>query len=148
MKVHRVLASCILIVAFAALCRVAILPAVAVAEHHDSQREVKRIGMVIGIKPDQIHEYKRLHADNYAGVRDLLTQANMHNFSIFMHQLDDGNTYLFGYYEYTGDDFEADMRWLAGQPRNKEWLAVTDAMQQPLQGNDGWATMKQVYYND
>ena len=65
----------------------------------DSPADVKRIGMVIGIKPDQIEAYKELHADDHAGVRDLLRRAKMENFSIFMHRLDDGKTYLFGYYE-------------------------------------------------
>jgi L-rhamnose mutarotase len=110
-------------------------------------KEIKRVGMVIKIKPEFIEEYKALHADSNPGVRDLLAGANMQNFSIFLHQLDDGNWYEFGYYEYTGDDFEADMAKLAKQPRNIEWLKVCDPMQIPLEGYDGWAEMEQVYYN-
>ena len=65
-----------------------------------SEKKVtKRVGMVIGIKPEVIAEYKALHDDSNPGVRDLLTIANMENFSIFIHQFDDGNYYLFGYYE-------------------------------------------------
>ena len=71
--------------------------------------EVKRIGMVIKLKPEVLTEYKRLHADSYSGVRDLLTKYNMRNFNIFLHQLDDGNWYEFGYYEYVGDDYEASL---------------------------------------
>jgi len=82
-----------------------------------NENVVKRVGMVIKIKPEFIDEYKKLHADNNTGVRDLLTEASMHNFSIFLHQLDDGNWYEFGYYEYTGNDFEADMAKLAEHPR-------------------------------
>ena len=92
-------------------------------------------------------EYKALHADSNPGVRDLLIKANMRNFSIFLHQLDDGNYYEFGYYEYHGDDFEADMATLAKEDRNIEWLKVCDPMQVPLDGYDGWAEMEQVYYN-
>jgi len=110
-------------------------------------KEVKRVGMVIKIKPEFIEEYKALHADSNTGVRDLLTEANMRNFSIFLHQLDDGNWYEFGYYEYTGDDFEADMAKLDAHPRNKEWLEICDPMQIPLEGYEGWAEMEQVYYN-
>ena len=107
-----------------------------------------RVGMVIKIKPEFIDEYKRLHADDNPGVRDLLVQANMRNFSIFLLQLDDGNWYEFGYYEYTGDDFEADMEKLAKHPRNIEWLEICDPMQIPLEGYEGWAEMEQVYYNN
>ena len=112
------------------------------------RKEVKRVGMVIKINPDHIEEYKKLHADSNVGVRDLLTEANMHNFSIFLHQLDDGNWYEFGYYEYTGDDFEADMEKLGKHPRNIEWLEICDPMQIPLEGYDGWAEMEQIYFNE
>jgi L-rhamnose mutarotase len=118
-------------------------------EEKDSvKKEVKRVGMVIKIKPECIEEYKAVHADSNYGVRDLLIEANMRNFSIFLHQLDDGNWYEFGYYEYTGDDFEADMAKLDKHPRNIEWLKVCDPMQIPLEGYDSWAEMEQVYYND
>ena len=117
-------------------------------EEEEAETKVtKRVGMVIKLKPEFIEEYKALHADSNPGVRDLLNKANMHNFSIFLMQLEDGNYYEFGYYEYTGDDFEADMAWLAKQDRNIEWLKVCDPMQIPLEGYDGWAEMELVYYN-
>jgi len=112
-----------------------------------ADKEIKRVGMVIKIKAEYIDEYRALHADSNAGVRDLLTKAHMHNFSIFLHQLDDGNWYEFGYYEYTGDDFEADMATLDKHPRNIEWLKICDPMQVPLEGETGWAEMEQVYFN-
>jgi L-rhamnose mutarotase len=110
-----------------------------------ASRQVKRFGMVIGIKPEHIEEYKRLHAG--PGVRDLLNRANMHNFSIFLRQLEDGRFYEFAYYEYTGADYEADMAWLAAQPANKEWMAICNPMQIPLSGETGWAIMESVYHN-
>ena len=111
------------------------------------RKVTKRVGMVIGMKPEHIEEYKRLHADDNPGVRDLLTIANMENFSIFMHQFDDGKYYLFGYYEYTGTDFEKDMADLAKKDRNIEWLKVCDPMQIPFEGKNSWSEMEQVYYN-
>ena len=110
------------------------------------KRQVNRIGMVIGIKADQIETYKRLHAG--PGVRDLLRQAHIHNFSIFIRQLEDGRFYEFAFYEYTGDDYEADQAWLAAQPANKEWLALCDPMQMPLSGETGWAFMEEIYHNE
>jgi L-rhamnose mutarotase len=108
---------------------------------------VQRVGMVIGIKPDQISAYESLHAASNAGVRDLLAKYHMHNFSIFIHQLDDGKYYLFGYYEYTGSDYQTDMANLAAEPRNQKWLSVTDAMQIPLSAQKSWAQMREVYHN-
>src|SRR6476469_3651915 len=83
--------------------------------------QVRRVGMVIGIRRDKIKAYEALHAASNPGVRDLLDKYHMHNFSIFMHQLDDGKYYLFGYYEYTGTDYDADMTRLAKEPRNQKW---------------------------
>jgi L-rhamnose mutarotase len=86
--------------------------------NENRSKNVTRVGMVIGIKPDQIEAYKQLHSG--PGVRDLLDQANIHNFSIFLHQMDDGKFYEFAYYEYTGDNYEEDMAWLATQPSNQQ----------------------------
>jgi len=113
----------------------------------DEPKDVKRIGMVIGIKPDRINEYKEVHADSHPGVRDLLSKYHMENFSIFMHKLDNDKYYLFGYYEYTGENYEKDMAELAKEPRNNEWLQMTDPMQIPLPGEDSWSIMEQVYFN-
>ena len=109
-------------------------------------RQVKRVGMVIGIKPDQIEAYKRLHAG--PGVRNLLRQAHIHNFSIYLQQLEDGRFYEFACYEYTGANYEADMAWLAAQAANQEWLSICDPMQIPLPGETGWTIMDQIYFNE
>ena len=113
-----------------------------------SRSQVRRVGMVIGIKPEKIAEYKALHADSNAGVRDLLTKYHVRNFSIYLHRLDDGKYYLFGSYEYNGTDYEADIARLSAETRNKEWLAVTDPMQIPLKAEKSWAMMEEVYHND
>ena len=45
--------------------------------------EAKRIGSVIGVKPDQIAEYERIHAEVWPGVLATLRRANVSKFSIF-----------------------------------------------------------------
>ena len=77
---------------------------------------MKRYGMVIKIKPESLQEYKRLHADSNPGVRDLLNKYHMHSFSIFLLEIN-GEYYEFGYYEYTGDDYEGDMAKLDAEER-------------------------------
>jgi L-rhamnose mutarotase len=113
-----------------------------------SRPETKRVGMVIGVKPDKIAAYKALHAASNPGVRDLLSKYHMKNFSIYLRQLDDGNYYLFGYYEYDGKDYSGDMAKLSAEKRNAEWLAVTDPMQKPLKGQKSWTQMEEVYHNE
>ncbi len=115
-----------------------------VPDRHDG---VKRIGMVIKVKAERLDEYLKLHSDAEPGVRDLLSKYNMRNFSIFLTQLEDGNYYEFGYWEYWGENFEADMAAMAKEPRNKEWLEMCDPMQIPLQGEKGWREMDRIYFN-
>ena len=70
------------------LCLIAagvIFPAIAFLKRPRANR-TQRIGMVIGIRPDQITAYEALHAASNAGVRDLLAKYHMHNFSILPRQ--------------------------------------------------------------
>ena len=106
----------------------------------------KRVGMVVGIREEKIPLYKKLHTDCNPGVRDILNKYNMHNFSIYLQKIN-GRWYEFGYYEYTGHDFKADMDRMAKEPRTVEWLKMCDPMQLPLPGSKGWTIMNRVYYN-
>jgi len=115
-------------------------------DDREHDRPVRRVGMVIELRPECIDEYRRLHADGHPGVRDLLAKYHLRNFSIFLHQV--GGRWLeFGYYEYHGDDFEGDMAKLDAEPRNREWLTICGPLQQPLDGETGWAVMERVYFN-
>ena len=42
----------------------------------------------------------------------------------------------------------ADSAWLDAHPDNQAWLALTDAMQIPLDGQTDWSAMEQVYLNE
>jgi L-rhamnose mutarotase len=110
-------------------------------------KTIKRVGQLIGLKPEYIEEYKKLHADSNPGVRDLLRKYHIHNFSIFLEQID-GKWYEFAYYEYDGDDFGADMKKLSEEPRNIEWLKICNPMQIPLPGANGWKEMERIYFNE
>jgi L-rhamnose mutarotase len=112
-----------------------------------SNSGVRRIGMVIRIDSTKLKDYRLLHADSNPGVRDLLEKYNLRNFSIFLTRLDDGNYYEFGYYEYTGQNYESDMAALDAEPRNKEWLKICDPMQIPLKGEKAWKKMEKIYFN-
>jgi L-rhamnose mutarotase len=110
------------------------------------RHRVRRFGQVIGLRPDSVEVYKALHAG--PGVRDLLRQANLRNFSIYLRELDDGRCLEFACFEYVGHDYAADMAWLAAQPGNQAWLALCDPMQIPLAGEKSWAAMEEIFYNE
>lgn len=112
---------------------------------------MKRYGWVIGVRDEKIEEYKRLHADVWPEVLGMIEQSNIQNYSIYLHRLDDGRTYLFSYLEYTGDDFEADMAKMAADPTTQKWWDVCKPCQEPLSDlADGqwWADMEEVFHID
>jgi hypothetical protein len=49
-----------------------------------------------------------------------LNKYHLHNFNIYLQQMPDGRWYEVAYYEYTGEDFEADTAALDAEPRNIE----------------------------
>jgi L-rhamnose mutarotase len=108
---------------------------------------VKRVGIVVGLRPEKRALYEQVHAADHPGVRHLLTKYHIHNFSIFLRPFPNGALYLFGYYEYVGTDYDADMRRLAAEPENQAWLVLCDPCQLPLPGEETWATMESVYFH-
>jgi L-rhamnose mutarotase len=108
----------------------------------------KRVGRVIKLRSEKAEEYRKLHADDNPGVRDLLKKYNIQDFSIFTRKLDDGHEYLFAYFKYTGEDFDRDFEGLKSEPRNQEWKALCDPCQEPLEGEEAWSLMEEIYYNE
>ena len=112
---------------------------------------IQRYGSVIGIKPEMIEEYKRLHADPWPGVVNKLRDCNITNYSIYLRELEQGKFYLFAYFEYTGNDFDTDMVKMAADPVTQEWWKHTDPCQIPVptrSENEFWASMEEVFHTD
>jgi len=107
---------------------------------------VKRYGQVIQVRPEKLDEYKRLHAAVWPDVLKMIAQCNIRNYSIF-HR--DG--LLFAYFEYVGDDFDADMAKMAADPTTQEWWSVCKPCQQPVSTagpDEWWADMDEVFHCD
>jgi len=112
---------------------------------------VKRYGSIIGLRPDKIDGYKRLHAAAWPEVLSMIAACNIRNYSIFLRKLPDGNHYLFSYFEYIGSDFAADMAKMAADPKTREWWSHCEPCQHPLPDRaDGewWADMEEVFHAD
>ncbi|WP_439615645.1 L-rhamnose mutarotase [Shinella sp.] len=108
---------------------------------------MQRIGMVIGVKPEKIEEYKRLHAAVWPEVLAMISGCNIKNYSIF---LKEPENLLFSFFEYHGNDYAADMARMAADPKTQEWWAVCMPCQAPLETrNEGewWAGMEEVFFH-
>lgn len=107
---------------------------------------MRRFGQVIGLKPDAIARYEELHASVWPAVLATISACNIHNYSIFRQ-----GTTLFAYFEYSGDDFAADMARMAADPKTQEWWALCMPLQDPLPDRspgDWWTTMREVFHTD
>jgi L-rhamnose mutarotase len=114
-------------------------------------QNVQRYGSVIGVKEEALAKYKKMHAEPWPEVNAQLKACNIRNYSIYLTQFPDGDHYLFSYFEYVGDDFEADMKKMADDPKTKEWWSHTDPMQIPLSNRkegQWWKNMEEVYHLD
>ena len=112
---------------------------------------VERHGMVIGIKPEKIEYYKSLHAAAWPAVLAKIKECGIRNYSIYLREVEKGRFYLFSYFEYTGDDFQADMARMAADPTTRLWWKETDPCQVPIAtrvDKEFWSRMEEVFHSD
>jgi L-rhamnose mutarotase len=107
---------------------------------------MKRYGSVIKVRKESLAEYKRYHAAVWPDVLAMIKRCNIRNYSIYLK-----DDFLFGYFEYHGTDYKADMAKMAADKRTQEWWAVMMPMQQPLdtrKEGEWWAEMEEVFHTD
>ena len=107
---------------------------------------MQRYGSLIKLRPEKLEEYKDLHANAWPEVLKMIRECNIRNYSIYYK---DG--FLFSYFEYTGDDYEADMKKMAADPNTQTWWKLTDPCQEPLETRkpgEWWASMEEFFHAD
>jgi L-rhamnose mutarotase len=123
--------------------------------HHDGPAyqpsQVKsRHGSIIGMAQKNILAYTQMHAAVWPGVLAAIDRANIRNYSIYLGQIKPGEYLLFSYFEYIGDDFQADMKGIADKV-TKTWWTYTDPLQTRLPGTpegEQWKPMEEVFHTD
>ena len=107
---------------------------------------MQRYGSVIRVVPENLEEYKRLHAAIWPAVAEMIAACHLRNYSIFYR---DG--YLFSYFEYLGADYAADMAKMAADPVTQEWWSHCEPCQLPVDTcaeGEWWAPMEEVFHQD
>jgi len=105
---------------------------------------MKRFHQVVKVKPECLETYKKLHEHIWDGAAAMLRECHFTNYSIAYR---DG--LLFGYFEYTGSDYAADMAKMAEDPATQEWWRVCKPCLQRVESeteSDCWANMEQIFY--
>ncbi len=111
--------------------------------------DVKRYGWVTGLKTEKAAYYRQLHANPWSSVNQKLKDCHIQNYSIYVKEIE-GKLYLFSYLEYTGKDFDKDMKRMAADPETRRWWQETDPCQQPLPDaalkGKIWSDAEEVYH--
>jgi L-rhamnose mutarotase len=103
---------------------------------------------MIKLKPEGAAEYIRLHKaeNNWTGVNEMIKECNISRYSIYFK-----DNYLFAYFEYTGNDFDADMKKMAADPTTQLWWDTVKPLMQPVDNRkpgEFWADMEEIYHLD
>ena len=116
-----------------------------------NESKVQRYGMVIGLRPEMVESYILLHKYTWPEVLNAIEKGNIRNYSIYLHKLKD-KYYLFSYFEYVGDDFDADMTMIDNEPATIAWIKFTDkGCQLPIPTRakgEWWANMGEIFHCD
>ena len=73
--------------------------------------QIQRFGSVIKVKPEKLEQYKKLYATAWPGVLEMISECNGRNYTIYSK---DG--FLVSFFEYTGENYKAEMRKMAAAP--------------------------------
>lgn len=115
----------------------------------ETQKTPQRVAWVTGLKPDKAAHYEYLHTHVWPGVNEKIKECHIRNFSIHKCEIN-GQPYLFAHFEYTGDNFDADMARMAADPEIQRWWKETDLCQLPLPDaavkGEIWLDMKQICF--
>lgn len=105
-----------------------------------------RYGQCIRLKPGKEQEYIQHHAAVWPGVLQKISECNISNYSIFVR-----DDQLFAYFEYSGDDFEADMKKMSDHYETQKWWAVVKPLMLPnddRKPGEFWSGMDEIFHLD
>jgi L-rhamnose mutarotase len=113
-----------------------------------SGKSPQRFVWITGLKPEKAEYYRELHANPWPRVARMIKECHIQNYSIHEREID-GKLYLISYLEYTGNDFDADMKRMAADPETQRWWKETDPCQAPLPDAAAigkiWGETKEVF---
>lgn len=105
---------------------------------------IRRFGQVVQLKPVGREEYVRLHADVWPGVKEMIRECGLRNYSIYIK-----DNLLFAYFEYVGQDYQVDMQKIAAHEDTQRWWSVVKPLMKPLKSagpDEFWANMEEIFH--
>ncbi len=109
----------------------------------------RRFASVTELRPEKEAYYRELHAKPWPAIIARLKASNIQNYSVHVSEID-GRRFLFSYLEYTGSDYDADMKKIGEDAETRRWWKETDPCQKPLPpaaaAGKIWADAEEVFY--
>ena len=105
---------------------------------------IQRYGMAVRLKDEKRQYYIENHANVWPEILDELKKINVQNYSIFLKE-----DFLFGYLEYTGNDFDRDMGAMQQIPIVDKWTKLMIDCFKPFPNNnenESWVMMDQIFF--
>jgi L-rhamnose mutarotase len=108
---------------------------------------MRRFGLINRLLPEKVEEYKRIHQEVWPNVLSLLQECRLRNYSIYLK-----DQLLFSYFEYEGNDFEADFARIGSDPLSHRWEEHCKHCFEPpadperRKQFDWWETMEEIFH--
>lgn len=105
---------------------------------------MRRFGQLIKLKPEMKEAYFALHREPWPCVIKQIEVCNIRNYSIFLAP----DNQLFSYFEYIGDNFEADMKKMAADECTQRWWKETDPCQESIDptADIWWQNLQEIFH--
>jgi L-rhamnose mutarotase len=86
----------------------------------------------IEIRPDKIPEYRALHENPWPEVLATLHAAGVRDYHIGLCEFESGRWVLLAYFQYVGQNWEADQARIRNCPHTQKWWTHTGPCQEPF----------------
>ena len=106
----------------------------------------KILGQIGRLKSHKREEYIQLHSAVWPGVLKTIKDCHIEHYSIFIR-----DNLVFAYYEYSGADYESDMKKMADDSITQKWWEITKPCFEKYNANSPEAfyeTMQSIFYLD
>ena len=102
---------------------------------------MKRFIMYSDLKPEKVEDYVTLHKNAWPELLEVISASNIHNYSISVR-----GTSVYTFYEYTGDDYDYDMKKLDESEIMQKWWTFSKPCF--LHHNEGkyYEDLEEVFY--
>jgi cytidyltransferase-like protein len=103
-------------------------------------------GQIIRLREGAETPYRILHQNTFPSVLKRIADSHLTNYSIFHYQ-----QVLFAQFEYSGEDYQADMRAIAADRATQDWWELTAPLQEPFperKEGEWWAEMQMIFHQN